>query len=120
MIRKISKKQEEKNKEKAVQTKEMFELFRQIWDEREDEMGCCYCFETGKQMHGSIYRSNSAVYDHVLEKSTYPQYKMVKKNIVIIHPEVHQQKGNDVSKTPKIEKYRNYLLELHLQGELKD
>ena len=85
MLRKVSAKQKERNKKKVELTKKMHELFRQIWDEREDEMGYCYCFETGVPMHGSTYRSNTACFDHVLEKNdqAFPQYMMTKENIII-------------------------------------
>lgn len=119
-MKKVSDKQREKNKQKTEETIAMHRLFKEIWDEREDESGYCYCFETGRAMHGSIFRSNSACYDHVLEKSkqAYPQYKMEKKNIIIVHPEVHAQKGNDIEKCPKIKRYRDELLSLHEEGGL--
>lgn len=121
-MRRVSKKQDERNKQKAGETEKLHQLFRQIWDEREDEQGNCYCFETGRAMHGSVYRSNTACYDHVLEKgkAAYPQYKMTKKNIIIIMPAVHQQKSRNIDKTPKIKEYREYLLSLHREGKLKD
>lgn len=117
-MKKVSKKQAEKNKEKAKETKEMFSLFREIWDEREDEQGFCYCFESGRPLDPVQYRSNSAVYDHVLEKSMYPEYKFNKKNIIIVHPEIHQQKGSNIDKCPKIKDYREKLLSLHLDKKL--
>lgn len=119
-VRKVSSKQREKNKLKTEDSQRMYEWFREIWDEREDEEGNCYCFETGRAMHGSVYRSNTCVYDHVLEKESWPQYKMVKRNIVIIHPEIHNQKGMNIDKTPKIKKYREFLLSLHYENKLED
>lgn len=121
-IRRVSKKQLERNKIKKEETEKMFQLFREIWDEREDEMGYCYCFETGIAMHGTYYRSNSACYDHVLEKSdmSYPQYKMVKDNIIIVHPDVHAQRHVNIDKCPNIKKYREKLLALHSNGELSN
>ncbi len=100
----------------------MHQFFREIWDSREDEAGYCYCFETGTPMHGSKYRSNTCVYDHVLEKNkaSFPQYAMVKKNIIIVLPEVHTQKGNNIDKCPKIKAYRDYLLSLHYENKLED
>lgn len=122
MIRKVSEKQKEKNRKKAEETAALHKLFREIWDEREDETGACYCYETGRRMDGFIYRSNTACYDHVLEKNdrAFPEYKFVKKNIIIILPEVHQQKGNDIEKCPRIKEYKEKLLSLHYEGELKD
>jgi len=121
-MKKISEKQKERNKIKAGETETLHQLFRNIWDEREDEEGYCYCFETGRAMHGSIYRSSTTCYDHVLEKSesAYPQYKFTKKNIIIVMPNVHQQKGKNIDKTPKIKEYRQILLSLHKEGKLND
>lgn len=97
-------------------------LFLEIWDERQDEEGNCYCFETGKKMKREIFRELSSCYDHVLEKNdnAYPQYKFTKKNIIIVLPEVHDQKGKYIDKTPKIKKYRDELLNLHNQNLLED
>lgn len=119
-MRKVSEKQKERNKNKADETKEMHTLFREIWDEREDEEGYCYCFETGRAMHGSTYRGNTCCYDHVLEKGkgAYPEYAKTKENIIIIHPDVHHQKGRDIDKCPRIKEYREKLLSLHQEGKL--
>lgn len=100
----------------------LHELFREIWDEREDEEGYCYCFESGVAMHGTRFRSNTCCYDHVLEKNkdSYPEYEMVKKNIIILHPDVHALKTGSIDKCPKVKAYRDELLALHEEGNLKD
>lgn len=120
IIRKAEERWNKVRKDKLEETARLHKWFTQIWDEREDEYGYCYCFETGAPMHRSQYRMLSTVYDHVLEKSAYKQYKYVKRNIVIILPEVHSQKGSDISKTPKIMAYRDDLLLLHDSGNLND
>lgn len=122
MIKRVSEKQREKNKKKAKETEEMHQFFKAIWDEREDESGYCYCFETGRALPGNQFRSNTCCYDHVLEKNerAYPQYRMVKKNIIIVHPDVHTMKTNNIDKTPRIKKYREKLLSLHYENNLKD
>lgn len=119
-MRRVSSTQREKNKVSSAETAKMHEWFREIWDEREDEEGNIRCFETGRIMHGSIYRSNTACYDHVLEKNEYPEYKFVKKNIVIIHPDVHTLKHNTIDNTPKIKEYQQFLLSLHYENKLED
>ncbi len=86
-----------------------------LWDSREDETGNVYCFETGVEMHGSNFRSNTCCYDHVLEKNAYPEYEFDERNIVIIHPEVHTRKTNNIDLTPKIKAYREKLLALYEQ-----
>lgn len=120
MIRKVSDKQKERNKNKANETLEMQKLFLEIWDSQEDEAGYCYCYESNKAMHYSEFRNNSCCFHHILEKGagSYPQYKMLKKNIIIVYPNIHTQVHKDIEKTPKIKKYREYLLSLHNKGEL--
>ena len=96
----------------------MFLLFKEIWDEREDVMGYVYCYETGVAMHGNFYRSNIACYDHILEKSKYPQYTFNKKNILIIHPDVHSQRHLNIDKCPNIKKYREKLIDMYYEDKL--
>lgn len=100
--------------------KEIHQIFREIWDEREDEQGTCYCFETGRALDGPTFRSNTTCYDHVLEqgKTKFPQYAKTKRNIIIVHPDVHITRHQDIDKTPKIKKYREFLLSLHYKNEL--
>jgi hypothetical protein len=98
--------------------RDMREFFLELWDEREDENGFCYCFETGRPMRRSLYRENSACYDHVLEKHLFPQYKFNKENLIIVLPDVHFQKGTDLNFTPKIKELREGLLEKHKKGGL--
>lgn len=106
-------------KNKKEEAMRLHALFREIWDEREDLEGVCYCFESGQRMDGSRYRGNTCVYDHVLEKGKYPEYKFLKKNIIIIKPEIHEKKGKDIDSVPKIKKYREYLLSLHYENKLE-
>jgi hypothetical protein len=119
-MRQISKKQQERNKSKKDETLEMFNLFLEIWDERQDEEGNCYCFESGKKLNRSYFRELSTCYHHVLakSKSSYPEYKLLKKNIVILHPEIHNQVENSLDRCPKIKKLKEELLELHMEGKL--
>lgn len=108
--------------ENRENTMKMKLWFMEIWDERQDKNGNCYCFETGQLMKREVYRENSACYDHVLEKqeNQFPQYKFTKKNIVIILPTVHYQKGTNIDFTPKIKTYKQHLLELHYENKLYD
>jgi hypothetical protein len=108
------------NKRTPEEKQEMRELFLKIWDERQDDNGYCYCFETGKALSRSTYREISACYDHVLEKELYSQYTLVRKNIIIVSPEAHHQKGMNMDFTPKIRAYREELLNLHKQNSLQD
>jgi 5-methylcytosine-specific restriction endonuclease McrA len=101
---------------KDYTTEELHALFREIWDEREDAEGYCYCFETGTPMPGWRYRNNTMCYDHVLPKSKWPQYALKRWNIVILLPEVHTQKTHDIDKTPAVKALRDKLLERHDRG----
>lgn len=99
---------------------EVHQLFKKIWDEQEDDEGNCYCFETGRTLYWRSYRNTSNCYHHVLEqgKTKFPQYKKIKKNIIIIHPDIHLMVHQDIDKTPNIKEYRKYLLSLHYKNEL--
>ena len=117
-MKRVSDKQRERNKGKAGTTRLLHALFREIWDEREDFEGACYCFETGVRLDGVRYRGNTCCYDHVLEKSKYPEYAMLRSNIVILHPDVHTRKGVNIDKLPKLKAYRDKLLSLHYENKL--
>lgn len=121
-LKKMSERRMKEREEKKGEHDKMMTWFQQIWDERQDEKGCCYCFVTKAKMRREIYREVSSCYDHVLEKqeNQFPQYKWVKKNIIIVLPSVHSQKGMDITKTPKILAYKNLLLTMHELGILKD
>lgn len=120
-MNKISEKQKERKIKEKEKTENLHRLFREIWDEQEDEQGFCYCFETGKPLHGSIYRSNTGCYHHILEKGikSYPEYTNNKQNIVIVCPQIHQQTHKSIEKVPKIKAYREQLLSLHKEGKLE-
>ena len=117
-MKRVSDKQKERNKDKAENTRLLNAFFKEIWDEREDMEGACYCFETGVKSDGFRYRGNTCCYDHVLEKSKYPQYAMLSCNIVILHPDTQTLKGINLDKVPKLKKYREELLSLHYENKL--
>ena len=112
-IKKVSEKQQAKNKEKAEQTKRRFEMFLEIWEERkeEDRLGYfCRCFETGKKLYEPYYKDSSTIYHHLLLKSKFPEYDLLKENIVILHPSIHTQVHTDIDKTPRVKKATQELL----------
>lgn len=112
-LRKVSEKQKEKKIIKTDDTKKLHEWFLQIWDKTENSNGYCFCFETGKPMHRSIYRNNSCCYHHPLEKSNpkYKQFRMEEWNILIVLPEIHNQIHSDIDKTPRVKNYTTQLKE---------
>jgi len=110
----------EEKQEIKEETQKMHDFFKEIWDQREDEQGNCYCFETGRTLYGTTYRNSTNCYHHVLEqgKTKYPQYAKTKKNIVIVHPEIHLDVHQNIDKTPRIKEYREKLLSLHYKNLL--
>lgn len=103
-----------KLKEKGALFGQQVKLFLEIWDERADKNGNNYCFETGKLLRKEYYRESTTCYHHCLFKEKYPEYRFLKENIVILHPDVHAQVHVNVDKTPKVKQYtlelRNKLL----------
>lgn len=109
----------------------MFSLFFEIWDNQElfdtatdlevpdHYRGLRYvrCYETGKRLKREHFRLLTTCYHHVLEKKSYPQYKLSRENIVILHPDVHLQVHQDIDKTPKVKALREKLLQKHLNEE---
>lgn len=83
-------------------TEKLHSFFKEVWDKREDETGSCYCYETGRELPGFIFRSNSTCYHHVLPKNKYPEFAFEEWNIVILHPKVHMQVESNLDKCPKV------------------
>jgi hypothetical protein len=110
-IKKYSKKGLENKKAKTERTKERHLWFQQLFDKQKDSNGYCYCYETGKPMHESVYKMNSCIYSHCYPKSSYPQYEFNEDNVLIVLPDIHNQWGIDSSKTPKMLEYFNKLKE---------
>lgn len=109
-MKKISDKRKQKLKKNSEVTKQLHSLFREIWDECEDEYGICYCFETGKELSSSN-RMLTTTYHHVLPKNLYKELTLVKENIVILHPDVHELAEKDLDNTPKVKKLQEILIE---------
>jgi len=111
---------QEEKEEQRKEIEKMNALFIEIWNERCNSEDECRCFETSVVIKGRGYKRNTCCYHHVLEKSQYPEYRYVKKNIIVIMPYVHELVHQDIDLTPKIKKYREYLLNLHTSNSLKD
>lgn len=115
-LKAFSQKHKQTSEEQKQGTREQMKLFLEIWDERCDDHGNNYCFETGRLLKQEYYRNNSSCYHHCLFKEKYPQYRFLKENVIIIHPDIHTQIHTDVDKTPKTKKYtldlKNKLLSL--------
>ena len=83
---KRKKKSEEQRLKDIEEYEKQWDMFKEIWNERPHRSEI-----SGKSL-GSII--NSLFFDHLLEKSTYPQFKYEKDNICLINSEEHQLKNN--------------------------
>lgn len=99
---------------KKEDSSKLHNFFIDLWDERCDSNGNCFCFESGKLMSREVYRENIACYHHLLFKSRFPEFKFNKDNIVIITPDIHTQTHQDIYKTPKIKDETERIRELLL------
>lgn len=92
------KKVSEKGKVKKVLKKALVQtdmaFYFEIWEKRPH-----VCFETGKQLGN---RPAITMFHHVLPKQSYPQFRHCEWNIVILHPDVHNQVETDLRKCPKV------------------
>ena len=88
--------------DKQAAAYEMHNFFKRIWDEREDENGLCYCYETGRELPFSYFRQNTCCYHHLLAKNMYPEFAFESWNIVILHPDTHEQVEKDIDKCPRV------------------
>lgn len=90
-IAKVSKDGKKKLEEKKKETEKQYHFFLEIWEERKRNDGRVYCEVTGEALPNeplSIY------FDHLLEKSSYPEYRYDKENIAIVKWDVHSAKTN--------------------------
>lgn len=101
-IRKIS----EKGKIKKELKKELFQndaaFYLKIWESRPH-----VCYETGKPLG----KMNLCMFHHVLPKQSYEKFRHCEWNIVLLHPDVHNQVETDCSKCPKVYKLTEQLKE---------
>lgn len=86
-IKKISEKQKIKNQEKKVQTKLRFEMFLNIWNKLKNKN----CWSCNKYLGEE---PSPAFFDHLIEKSKYPELDLVEENIFICCENCHANKTN--------------------------
>lgn len=86
----MSIKRRKKSEEEIVQNKadreRMLNLFSEIWLERPH-----YSILSGKWLGNEPM---TTFFDHLLEKSVYPQFKYEKENIILVTPDEHTVKTN--------------------------
>ena len=70
-------------------------FYLEIWESRAH-----VCYETGKLLG----RMNLCMFHHVLPKQSYPEFRHCAWNIVLLHPDVHNQVETCLDKCPKVHK----------------
>ena len=82
----------------------MWYMFLEIWEERKVD-GKNYSELSGEYLG---LEPKSYMFDHLLEKSAYPEYKFNKDNIVLLTLEEHGRKGSPLEHSRHTELIRNY------------
>lgn len=103
-LKKVSEKGLKKKEEKKKLLEKDKEFYLKIWNSRPH-----VCFETGKFLGNEPLLT---MFHHVLPKAKYPSYRHSEKNIVLLHPDVHNQVETNLSKCPKVAELTSWLLEL--------
>lgn len=88
----------------------MIKVFEEIWSERGP-----YCECTGRYLGEE---PKTTMFHHLLPKSKYPQYALLKMNIVVLHPDVHGQVELDPASVPTVKIWTDLLKRKHLNNEL--
>lgn len=87
-INKVSEKQKEKNIKKKENTKILHNWFNVLWEKLPRDKYCSICSTP-------IYGENLSIYwDHLLEKSQYPQFELDERNICFCCGDCHTRKTN--------------------------
>lgn len=105
--------------EKQAEAVKQLTFFIDLWLERCDDDGNCFCYETGEKLLGDYLIDNSCCYHHILPKEKYPEYKYSKENVVILEPSVHTQVHTDMDKTPKVKELTYLLKQKHKDGSIE-
>jgi hypothetical protein len=102
-VRKVTKKQKEKNEIKKKETLEMFSFFLLIWKERKHKSEV-----SGKWLGDEAL---SIFFHHILPKSKYPEARLDKDNIILLTFDEHTKVENDPTFYEEINKRRLKLKE---------
>jgi hypothetical protein len=104
--KKYMKSTESRRKQKGISSSKDKQFYEQIWKERGH-----ICYETGKFLGETPSLPISFYMHHLLEKRNYPQYRYEKWNIVMLHPDIHQQVEINPEKCTRTKALREELLE---------
>lgn len=103
-LKKIS----DKGKVRKELKKELFQndaaFYLKVWESRPH-----VCFETKKPLG----KMNLCMFHHVLPKARYPEYRHCDWNIVLLHPDVHNQVETNIDFTPKVKVLTEELTRKH-------
>lgn len=108
-IKKISEKGKVKKEMKKALVQNDMSFYLDIWLEREHR-----CFETGRLLGP---KPLITYFHHVLPKQTYPEYRHSKWNIVILHPDTHNQVETNIDLCPKVKALTEKLKQEVLDGK---
>lgn len=81
----------EENETKEERAKRRMQLFLQVWEDRRREDGRRYSDVSGKRLPE---RFSTLYFDHLLERSKYPEFEFDAENIALCLPEEHYLKTN--------------------------
>jgi hypothetical protein len=106
------KKTKEQIAEKRRSTEEMWNFFLEIWSERPHR-----CEVTGRFLGKEPL---STMFHHLLPKqdSQFPQFKLCKWNIALIHPDIHATVEQNIDLVPKIKERYLELLHAYKDGKI--
>jgi hypothetical protein len=93
---------------------EMTDFFEYLWEQRKEQDSYGFfvrCYETGLKLREKTYKFDKRCYHHVLFKSKFKSEAFNPENVVIIHPDIHEQTHLNDEKTPKIKELKKKLFE---------
>lgn len=103
-IKKITIKEKEKKKNKIEYTKKQFDLFLEIWNEREHK----------SEISGIPLKEPLSIYfHHILPKRKYKKAALDKNNIILLTWDEHDNVEKNPLKYDKINKMREELLKIY-------
>lgn len=87
----------------------MWDFFMRIWNKRRH-----YCQETGKWLGREPKWTH---FHHLLEKSTYPEHKYADWNIMLVHPDAHEDIHQKLKDLPNVKRLTDLAWEHHLTSK---
>ena len=85
-------------------------FYTEIWTESNRK-----CQISGKYLGNEPL---STFFHHILAKTRFPEYRYCKWNILLVHPEIHNQIEMDIDRVPKARELYEDLMRRYENGEL--